>query len=130
MAKKKTSKTSHSPSPTKSPHIPTTQEMLYEVRDELKSDTQALRHEMNSKFAKIDSKFAKIDSKFAEMNSQIQELHSEIQSVHSAVHRVALLMEEQNARNKYVLDGYTSLNDRLEEQSQEIAHINKNLGSV
>jgi hypothetical protein len=55
---------------------------------------------MNSKFALMDSKFDKVISE---------------------VHRIGLLVEEQNARNKFVLDGYTSLSDRLDKAE------NKNL---
>ena len=53
---------------------------------------------------KADARFveqmAKSDARFEEQNAKI--------------HRMLTLFEEQESRNKYVLDGYTSLNDRLE----------------
>ncbi len=65
------------------------QKMLYKVRDELKSF----------------------------ITSEIHSLKSDIHAVKSDIHRIALLMEEQNNRNKTVLDGLSHLfgrQDRLE----------------
>ena len=39
------------------------------------------------------------------MDSGFEGLRGEIHGVKSELHRVALLVEEQNARHKYVLDG-------------------------
>ena len=36
--------------------------------------------------------------------------------VKSELHRVALLVEEQNARNKYVMDGYSQIYELLKER--------------
>lgn len=67
--------------PVRSSEVPATSAMLYETEERL-------THKMDSGFARTDSK---------------------IEEVKSEVHRVALLVEEQNARNKYVMDGYAQL---------------------
>jgi hypothetical protein len=71
--------------PRKSKDVPVTQEMLNEVRSELKHSIVSLDLKMGTQFEKV----------LAE------------------VHRVGLLVEEQNSRNRFVLDGYASLDERM-----------------
>lgn len=68
--------------------LPATQGMLQLVRNELKSDISELRAEMKSGFSQFDSQFDGLRSEFS---------------------RVAFLVEEQNSRNKVVLEGLTAL---------------------
>ena len=70
-----------------------TKKMLMETRSELKSDIASLKLEMKSGFNSMDSK---------------------LEQVLAAVHSVKAIVEDQENRNKYVLDGYASLNHRLE----------------
>jgi hypothetical protein len=84
--------------PRKSKDVPVTQEMLYEVRAELQHSIVSLESKMESKFKSVDGRFDLIDSKF--------------EKVLAEVHRVGLLVEEQNSRNRFVLDGYASLDER------------------
>jgi len=72
--------------------------MLDEVRFELKHEIESLRHEIKGEFKLV---------------------RADAEKVLAAVHRVGLLVEEQNARNKYVLDGYTSLSDRLDKVEKQ-----------
>ena len=90
----------------KSNELPVTQEMLYQVRDELKSDIATLRLETKSGFSDVATK--------------IEALTAEVKSQNAKIHRMLTLYEEQENRNKYVLDGYTSLNDRIEKLEQPI----------
>jgi len=55
----------------------------------------------------------KIESEISGVRSEVHGLKSEISGVKSELHRVALLVEEQNARNKYVMDGYAQLYELL-----------------
>lgn len=79
--------------PQRAQNVPVTQRMLYGVRDELKSEMKAM-----------DFRF---EGKFHALSAQIHELHSQ-------VHRIGILVEEQNAKNNIVLDGLTSLFERQE----------------
>jgi len=74
--------------------------MLFLVRDELKAKIDSLEARTDSLEARIDSLEAKLESYFKKMMSEI--------------HRIGLLVEEQNARNIIVLDGLRSLFDRQE----------------
>jgi len=93
--------------PKKSNAMPATQGMLYEFRDELKSDITSVRLEMKSGFSDIVSKIEAL-------TSQIEMQNSKIESQNSKFHRMLTLYEEQESRNKYVFDGYASLNGRVE----------------
>ncbi len=92
--------------PRKSANVPVTKAMLYKVRDELKSETTSIRHDMKAFRSDMNSRFHDVGSKFHKVIAEVQKLSSE-------VHNTRLLMEEQNSRNIFVLDGYTSLSDRL-----------------
>jgi len=104
-AKKKTKKkTPKSRPPIKSKDVPVTQKMLFGVRDELKTDISSVRFEIKSFRSEMDSRFQKVISE---------------------IHRVGVLVESQHAENRYVLDGYTSLNDRLEVVEKRTNEIEK-----
>jgi len=102
--------------PLKSPDIPVTQAMLVKVRDELKSDISSVRSEVKALEQKMDARFSRVDSRFSQMDAKFDKVISE-------VHRIGLLVEEQNARNKYVLDGYGLLNDRIDKNEKDIAEL-------
>ncbi len=103
MAQKKVifNRTKKTKTPSKTPilktgDLPATQSMLTILRKQIKS-------EINSSEKRLESKINQVESK--------------IELVLSEIHRMAILMEEQNSRNKFVLDGYASLyerQDRLE----------------
>ena len=72
--------------------VPVTQKMLFGVRDELKADLASVRSELKG-----------------EIESNTLSLESLIYKLTSEVHRLGVLIEEQNARNTIVLDGLASL---------------------
>ncbi len=97
----------------RSKKVSVTQEMLYEVRDELKS--HILSHE--SRFNSIDKNF---ESLKAQIEAAVSKLSSDIQKVQAEVHRNSLLAEEQNSRNIYVMDQYELVNIRSEKLEKRI----------
>jgi uncharacterized phage infection (PIP) family protein YhgE len=116
----------------KSKDLPATAGMLHEARHELKSEMTSFRLEMDARFSQIDGRFSQVDARFSQVDARFDqvdirfnqvessiaglrsELKSDIEKVLAAVHRVSLLVEEQNARNKYVLDGYGLLSERMD----------------
>ncbi len=55
----------------------------------------------------MDDQFRAIDARFTEMDAKFERVLSEI-------FRIGVLVEEQNNRNRFVLDGYASLYERQE----------------
>ena len=87
----------------KTSDLPATQHMLTAVHKQIKASISSLEKKQDARFSQIDARFNQMDSK--------------VDLVLSEIHRMAVLMEEQNSRNKFVLDGYDSIyqrQDRLE----------------
>lgn len=98
MTKKPTHK------PVRSDDVPCTKAHLELVRQELKSDITSLSLKMDSKFQHMDSKFEKMSSVLFEMKA---------------------LFEEQNSRNRVVLDGYAHLFDKSLSVESRIENLEK-----
>jgi archaellum component FlaC len=88
------------PKPIRAPQVPVTVEMLDEMEGRLSH--------------KMDSGLNKVYSEISGVKSELSGVKSEISGIKSELHRVALLVEEQNARNKFVLDGYAQLYELIE----------------
>jgi len=109
--------------PVKSDDVPVTKRMLFEVRDELSSKFAALEHRIDRRFKNvdhqfktidaqfktIDDRFDQVDARFDRLEDQFKELKLDLRT---HLHKTSLLIEEQNARNKFVLDGYQNLFER------------------
>lgn len=120
--------------PKRSGQIPVTSKMLQKTRSELKSSITTLRletragfkkvdarfndmearfNDIDARFSGVDARFSSHDARFDRLEAMIVQLASQMSGLQAAIHRVEVLVEEQNARNIYVLDGYTSLDARL-----------------
>lgn len=111
--------------PIKSSQVPVTVGMFDEMESRLghkiDSGLSSLRTEMFSLkgevFSEISSMRGDIDHMKGDINSikgDISSIKTDISLMKSELHRVALLVEEQNARNKFVLDGYAQLYELIE----------------
>lgn len=108
----------------RSDDLPATQGMLIHLQKQFRQDlrasekrTDARFNQIDAKFSQIDARFNQIDARFSQVDAKFNQLESQISTVLSEIHRLAILVEEQNARNKYVLDGYEQIfqrQDRLE----------------
>lgn len=96
----------------KSSEIPATQGQLDAVRGELKSDITSLGLRLDGVRSELKSDIASLGLRLDSFHS---ELKSDIASVLSAVHHVTAIVEEQNARNKLVIDGYKVVIDIQED---------------
>lgn len=108
---------------------------------ELKADISGLRSEMNDAVEELKTDISKLRSdmndavgelkgEITELRGEMQQMRSDIHKISSELHRVALLVEEQNARNKVVLDGLTSLfarQERVESQVEKLTGVLINL---
>ena len=118
----------------KSQDIQVSKKMLDHTRDELKSDITSLKLEMKAEFKKVDAKFKKVDARFKEVDArfnqveskiddvkaEIQTMQTEVQKLAADIHRLLAIFEEQNNRNKYVLNGFAILQHLIERNKKEI----------
>lgn len=117
------------PFPTHSRELPATQGMLKLVRDELRAEMKAGFHRIesrfneqeskfstiDSRFNQIDSRFNQIDSRFSQIDARFEKIDARFEQVLSEIARLGVLIEEQNSRNKIVLEGLTGLWQRQEQ---------------
>ncbi len=113
--------------------LPATQGMLQLVRSESKADLRELRSEMKSGFKKIDASFNQIDARFNQIDARFNQNDSrfdatdaKLERVLSEVSRIGILVEEQNSRNRVVLEGLTGLwqrQDRVETRLDEVEKL-------
>ena len=99
--------------------LPTTQGMLGFVRDELRSEILKLDHKLNSVELGLNSKIMAVDSKIAGMGSKVEGLASQMKGMDATLTRMATLMEEQDFRNRIVLERLADLfhrQDRVEKR--------------
>lgn len=109
--------------PLRSGDVLVTQKMLSETKGELKSDITSVRLEVKALREEMNGRFAQVDARFTQMDSKISNMDAKLETVIAAIHRTNALVEEQNSRNRVVLDGYTSLYDHQ-------VHTNKRLDAV
>jgi urate oxidase len=96
--------------------LPTTQSMLTSMQKQIKSNMNSLEKRLESKINQVESKINQVDSK--------------VELVLSEIHRMAILMEEQNTRNKFVLDGYASLYERQDRLELRFDKHEKNIENL
>ncbi|PCI27077.1 hypothetical protein COB52_05405 [Candidatus Kaiserbacteria bacterium] len=102
----------------KSAELPVTQKMLNATRNELKSEFASVFLKIDAVNKKVDAVDKKVDALKDEMNSRFSQSDSKLEKVLAAIHRMTALVEEQDNRNKYVLDGYAVLNARMDRLEQ------------
>ncbi len=139
----KTQKSSPMPKPKKTREIVATHGLVNELRGEMKREFTSVRLEIKSfqkqvdarfnhvdaRFNQVDARFNEIDGRFNQVDAQFKKVYSEIEKVLAAIHRTNALVEEQNARNRYVLDGYTSLYDAQQVLEKRVKDIEEDEGS-
>lgn len=96
--------------------VPVTRGMLIGVRTELIERIESVRGEVQ----KVNTK---IDAVHGELRSEIHAVRSEIHDVKAGMARIEVLVEEQNARNKIVLDGITAVLSRQDQVERRVDHV-------
>lgn len=121
---------------------PATRKMVRLVRDELRSEIRSLGHRTDARFDKVDARFNKVDARFDKMearfdkiDARFNEMESRFNSIDSRFnemmsffeemradhHRTHILLEEQHANNRIVLEGYQALWQRQSQIEQRFA---------
>lgn len=80
-------------------NAPASTGLVKEVRNELRAQTRALEHRLNSRLESIEAN---------------------TQETLASVHRIQVIVEEQRGENRIVLDGLKTLADRQDRLENEI----------
>ena len=120
---------------------------------EVKGEITTHRLETKAEFAKIDTRFDQIDRKFDAIDQRFDAMDQKIdgkfneamrtfnarfdemmnfsnakfEAMHTAITRNQAIIEEQNARNRFALDGYTLVYEKQLETDARLARIEKHI---
>ncbi len=127
--------------PLKAKSIPVSEEMLYAVRDQILAEMRSLfkaqeaRFEqidaqferMEARFEQIDARFEQMEARFEQIDSRFAKVESKIEKLSSEIHYQTVLIEQQAAENRFVLDGYANLYDRQDRVEEKLDLVLKAL---
>ena len=101
--------------------------MLGAVRDELLERIDQSREEARSDFLRLDGK---IDAVKAELKAEIGGVKADIHELKAGQARMLFLIEEQNARNKIVLDAIAAFMDWRVQVDQRLDDVERTVRSL
>ncbi len=93
------------------------------VKAELKADNQRLEAKIDSVKAELKAEIHEVRAELHEVRAELHELKAEIHEVKAGVARIEVLVEEQNARNRIVLDGIVALLSRQNQVEQRVEQV-------
>jgi len=119
--------------PKRSKELPVYQGQVEEFRSEVNAkftsvnqEFKALRKEIDARFNQVDARFNQVDARFNQvdarfdkMEAKFNKMDGQFSEVLASIHRVQMIVEEQNNRNKYVLDGFANLHADLEAHKKQ-----------
>jgi chromosome segregation ATPase len=121
--------------------LPATQGMLTLVQNQIKTGLLSLDKKTQSRFDTVDARFSQVDarfsqvdarfnqvdaefanmrSEFSKIDSRFSEMDSKFASLHSELSRIAVIIEAQDSRNRFVLEGYEQIFHRQDRFEQKI----------
>ncbi len=111
--------------------LPATRKMLEETRLALQSEIRAVKTELRQEIASVRTELKQeIASLRTELGQRIDALTVSQEHLSGQIHEMRILLEEQNANNKIVLEGLTGLfsrQDRVEKRVDAMESTLKNL---
>jgi len=100
----------------------------------LRGEIHDLRVEMNTKVEGLRGEIECLRTEMyemkAELKADIHEIKSEIHGLKADVHKLCVLIEEQNARNIVVLDGLNGLFIRQERVEKRVDDFSRDLAAI
>jgi chromosome segregation ATPase len=110
--------------------VPVTRGMLSGVRSELLQRIDQGREEARADSRKLDAKIDGVRAEVHDLRAEVHEMRAEVHGVKAEIHevkagmaRIEVLVEEQNARNRIVLDGITALLSRQNQVEERVTQV-------
>ncbi len=122
--------------------VPVTLKLLDLRMAEVKGEVTTHRLETKAEFAKIDARFEQIDQRFTSIdqkfdameqkfdgkfNTLIAHMDAKFEALYTLNTKTLAIVEEQNARNRFALDGYTLVYEKQLETDARLARIEKHI---
>ncbi|HPI41506.1 MAG TPA: hypothetical protein PLJ21_11920 [Pseudobdellovibrionaceae bacterium] len=115
-------------------NLPATIGMLKLTEKKIISKMSSEFKKVNAKFSQMDAKFSQMDAKFSQMDAKFSQMDAKFDLMMAEIHRVAISVDEQNHRNKIVLDShellYTKISNFEAESNQRFKIIEEVQGKI
>ncbi len=85
---------------------------------------------IDGKFSNIDGRFSDMESRFTRIDSQFLAVDARFERIESILLSMKVLLEEQNSRNRYVLDGYNFIYEKSERSEKRLVRIEKKVFGI
>jgi uncharacterized phage infection (PIP) family protein YhgE len=97
---------------------------VQQARTELKAEVQQVRTELKAEVQQVRTELkAEVQQVRAVLKAEIHEVKAGMHGIQAQMARIEFLVEEQNARNKVVLDGITAVFSRQDQVEQRVSNI-------
>jgi hypothetical protein len=100
----------------------------------LKRQISSMNLSINKKLDSVDQRFQSIDQRFesleSKMDSRFTFMNSRFDQLHADIHKVLVTVEEQNARNKAVMDSQALIQYKFEEHDARIFSLEQKVHGI
>jgi chromosome segregation ATPase len=110
--------------------LPATRAMFTGMRTELLDRIDQSKNELRAEIHGVKAEVAGVKAEIHGVKAEIHGVKAEVAGLKAEVARVAFLVEEQNARNKIVLDGLAAYIDRQERVEQRMDTVEDTVRSL
>lgn len=117
--------------------LPVTRAMLSAVRTELLERVDQVQNKLEAKIHEVRAEVQEVRAEVHALKAEVHGLKAEIHEIKADIHeikggmaRMMLLLEEQNARNKVVLDGLVAVMARQERTETRLDRVEEMVRSL
>ncbi len=83
------------------------------------SEIDSRFNKVEGRFSEIDSRFDKVEARFSEIDARFDRIDAQFEELKGMVHKLHMVVEEQNVHNRFVLDGFSNLVFQVDANKKE-----------
>jgi chromosome segregation ATPase len=110
--------------------LPATRVMLGAVRTELLERIDQTKHELKAEIQEVKAEIQEVRAEVHALKGEVHDVKAGLHGLQAAMARITLLFEEQNARNKIVLDALSAFMDRQMRIEQRMDAVEETVRSL
>jgi chromosome segregation ATPase len=94
------------------------------------NEVDARFKEVDARFDRVDARFDQMEARFNQIDARFDTMDSKFERVLSEISRIGLIVEEQNARNRVVMEGLTGLWQRQDRVEKRVDLVEETVQSI
>lgn len=110
--------------------LPVTRAMLGELRTELLERIAQVHDALEARFHEVKAEIHEVKADIHSVKADIHDVKADIHELKAGMARMLLLIEEQNARNRVVLDGLVAVMARQERAERRMDGVEETVRSL